>query len=117
MEIDLDRLRGRVLQLSTLSFGISLGLAVIAGLGAFAIGLVRSPLLIAIVLLQATSLPFIVAATAIGLQLGLMKPATDAALVGAGLVSVVAFPLAALTLLKQMGIRADPGRVLKSAKS
>jgi len=68
-------------------------------------------------LLQATSLPFIVAATAIGLQLRLMSPATGAALVGAGLVSVVAFPLAALTLLRQMGIRDGPGRVLESAKT
>ena len=68
-------------------------------------------------LLQATSLPFIVAATAIGLQLRLMSPATAAALVGAGLVSVVAFPLAALTLLRQRGIGADPGRVLESAKT
>lgn len=68
-------------------------------------------------LLHATSLPFIVAATAIGFQLGLMSPATAAALVGAGLVSVVVFPLAALTLLKQMGIRADPRRVLESAKT
>ena len=50
-------------------------------------------------LLQATSLPFIVAASAIGLQLRLIRPATGAALVGAGLVSVVAFPLLALTLL------------------
>ena len=51
-------------------------------------------------LLQATSLPFIVAATAIGLQLGLVSPATGAALVGAGLASVVVFPLAALMLLR-----------------
>jgi Kef-type K+ transport system membrane component KefB len=51
-------------------------------------------------LLQATSLPFIVAATAIGLELRLIRPATGAALVGAGLVSVIAFPALALMLLR-----------------
>ena len=50
-------------------------------------------------LLQATSLPFIVAATAIGLDLGLIDAATRAALIAAGLLSVVVFPLAAVTLL------------------
>jgi Kef-type K+ transport system membrane component KefB len=50
-------------------------------------------------LLQATSLPFIVAATAIGVSLGEIAPATAAALVAAGLLSVVLFPLTAVTLL------------------
>ena len=50
-------------------------------------------------LLQATSLPFIVAATAIGVNLGEIAPATAAALVAAGLLSVVLFPLSAVTLL------------------
>jgi len=50
-------------------------------------------------LLQATSLPFIVAATAIGVSLGEISPATAAALVAAGLLSVLLFPLTALTLL------------------
>jgi Kef-type K+ transport system membrane component KefB len=52
-------------------------------------------------LLQATSLPFIVAATGIGLELGLLDAAESAALVGAGLVSVLAFPLAGLLLLRR----------------
>src|SRR3954454_8682817 len=43
-------------------------------------------------LLQATSLPFIVAATAIGLELKLIDAAGSAALVAAGLLSVVIFP-------------------------
>lgn len=51
-------------------------------------------------LLQATTLPFLVTATAIGVALELMTPTTAAALVAAGLVSVVAFPLAALALLR-----------------
>lgn len=51
-------------------------------------------------LLQATSLPFIVATTQIGLELGAISQATAAALVGAGLLSVIVFPLTAVTLLK-----------------
>ena len=51
-------------------------------------------------LLQATSLPFIVTATQIGLLLGQITPVTAAALVSAGLLSVVAFPPVALGLLR-----------------
>jgi Kef-type K+ transport system membrane component KefB len=52
-------------------------------------------------LLQATSLPFIVAATMIGIDLGLLDRATGAGLVAAGLISVLLFPLLALTLLRR----------------
>jgi len=51
-------------------------------------------------LLQATSLTFIVAATQIGEQLQLISSATSAALVAAGLLSVIIYPLIALTLLR-----------------
>jgi Kef-type K+ transport system membrane component KefB len=51
-------------------------------------------------ILQATSLPFIVAASAIGLELGLIDAAESAALIGAGLLSVLAFPVAGLALLR-----------------
>jgi Kef-type K+ transport system membrane component KefB len=51
-------------------------------------------------LMQATSLPFIVAASTIGVELQLVDPAESAALIGAGLLSVLLFPLAALTALK-----------------
>ena len=51
-------------------------------------------------LLQATSFSFVIVATQIGLQLGIMVPATATALVGAGLVSVVAFPAIAFNLLR-----------------
>src|SRR5919202_3161156 len=51
-------------------------------------------------MLQATSLPFIVAATAIGMDLHLLDAAAGAALVGAGLLSVLIFPLAGLLLLR-----------------
>jgi Kef-type K+ transport system membrane component KefB len=50
-------------------------------------------------LLQATSLPFIVTAAEIGLLLHLITPVNSAALVSAGLLSVVAFPPVALALL------------------
>lgn len=50
-------------------------------------------------LLQATSLPFIVAATAIGIELGAIEPGTAAAFIAAGLLSVVIFPATALALL------------------
>jgi Kef-type K+ transport system membrane component KefB len=52
-------------------------------------------------IMQATSLPFIVAATAIGTELGLIDAAASAALVGAGLLSVLAFPLLGLALLRR----------------
>ena len=51
-------------------------------------------------LLQATSLSFLVVAGQIGVQLNLLRPAVYAALVAAGLLSVLLFPLAALTLLR-----------------
>jgi Kef-type K+ transport system membrane component KefB len=52
-------------------------------------------------LMQATSLPFIVAATGIGMELDLLDAATGAALVGAGLLSVLLFPVAGLVLLRR----------------
>ena len=51
-------------------------------------------------LLQATSLPFIVAATMIGLDLGLVEESSAAALIAAGLLSVIVFPVTALALLR-----------------
>jgi Kef-type K+ transport system membrane component KefB len=51
-------------------------------------------------LLQATSLPFIVTAAQIGMTLQLFSSVTGAALVCAGLLSVIAFPPAALALLR-----------------
>ncbi len=52
-------------------------------------------------LLQATSLPFLVTAAEIGVALGEITPVTGAALVSAGLLSVVVFPLVAVTLLRE----------------
>jgi Kef-type K+ transport system membrane component KefB len=56
---------------------------------------------LALALLQATSLPFIVTATQIGVTLGKITPITAAALVCAGLLSVLIFPLCALSTLRR----------------
>lgn len=55
---------------------------------------------VAAAFLQATSLPFIVAAVQIGERLGALAPASGAALIAAGLVSVLFFPAIALALLR-----------------
>jgi Kef-type K+ transport system membrane component KefB len=52
-------------------------------------------------LFQATSLPFIVAGTMIGLDLGLIDAAGSAALVASGLLSVVIFPALGIGLLRR----------------
>ncbi len=49
-------------------------------------------------LLQATSLPFIVTATMIGVEIGALTAGVAAAFVGAGLLSALIFPVVALTL-------------------
>lgn len=59
----------------------------------------RPSQLIAAGLLQATSLSIPVVAGAIGVKLGLVTPANNAALVAAGLLSVIAFPLLAVPRL------------------
>jgi Kef-type K+ transport system membrane component KefB len=56
---------------------------------------------VAAALLQATSLPFIVAATQIGVELGRISAVTAAAVVSAGLLSVLIFPAIALSLLRE----------------
>ena len=54
-------------------------------------------------LLQATSLSIPVVAGQIGVDLGLIRPTNYVALVAAGLLSVVVFPLVSLTLLRERG--------------
>jgi Kef-type K+ transport system membrane component KefB len=66
-------------------------------------------------LFQATSLPFIVASTAIGASLHLLSEATAAGLVAAGLLSVLIFPLVGLTMLKRGGPAAAPPPVAPAA--
>ena len=59
LEVDVDRLRGRVLRLAGLGFAVSFVLALAAGFGLHAGGLVKSPLLVAI-MLSATSLGVVI---------------------------------------------------------
>jgi hypothetical protein len=56
-------------------------------------------------LLQATSLPFIVTATEIGVAVDAVAPVTAAALVTAGLLSVVLFPPLAVSRLSRLAAR------------
>jgi Kef-type K+ transport system membrane component KefB len=55
-------------------------------------------------LMQGTSLPFIVAGTAIGQDLGLISAGSSAALIAAGLLSVLIFPALSLALLRGGGM-------------
>ena len=67
MEISFERLRGRILKLTGLAFLVSIGLALISGSGIGALGLVGSPLLLAIILL----------ATSLGLVIPVLKDAGE----------------------------------------
>lgn len=55
--------------------------------------------LLASALLQATSLPFLLTAAQVGLQMGLLSRSTSTAVAGAGMLSVLTFPPIALRLL------------------
>ena len=99
---DLDALAADASNLAMLPIFLA-ALVVVRGLPALALPPRRSTRARVAVagLLQATSLPFIVAATAIGLELGLIDAAESAALIGAGLLSVLIFPLLGVTLLRR----------------
>jgi hypothetical protein len=58
--------------------------------------------------ITATSLPLLIALADIGQQDGVMLPATAAALVGAGVLSVLIFPLVAVGLHRRPAIRQEP---------
>jgi Kef-type K+ transport system membrane component KefB len=64
-------------------------------------GLIPSSRILIAGLMQATTLPFLVAATAIGVDIGVISGANAAALIAAGLLSVVIFPAASLVLLRR----------------
>ena len=65
LEVELDRLRGRLLRLPALGLGVSMVLAVATGFVLKATGQVRSPLLVAMILL----------ATSVGLVVPVLKDA------------------------------------------
>jgi Kef-type K+ transport system membrane component KefB len=97
---DLDALLGSASTVVMVPIFLA-ALLVVRGLPALLYrGVLSSRQLVAAALMQATSLPFIVAATAIGQELGLIDAAGSAALIGAGLLSVVIFPASALGLLR-----------------
>ena len=78
-----------------------LALLLVRGLAALAFrGVLTSREIAAAGLLQATSLPLIVTATQIGVATGRMTSVTAAGLVCAGLLSVMIFPVGALSLLR-----------------
>ena len=54
LEIDVQRLRGRILRLTSIGFAVSFAIAVVLGLGLKAGGLVKSPLFVAIVLVASS---------------------------------------------------------------
>jgi Kef-type K+ transport system membrane component KefB len=60
-------------------------------------------MLVSAALLQATSISFLVVVAEIGRELELLSEGSAAALIAAGLLSVVIFPLTALTLLRREG--------------
>jgi Kef-type K+ transport system membrane component KefB len=62
-------------------------------------GVLSGPRRTALAVLQSTALPLIVVITEIGLRTDQMKPENATALVGAGMLSVLLFPLAAFAIL------------------
>ena len=115
IQFDLDALFGSASAMARVPL-LLVALLLVRGLPAFVYRslLDRGQLTVA-GLLQATSLPFIVAASMIGLELGLLDRATGAALIAAGLLSVLVFPLLALTLLRR-GQRYPERRVARSPR-
>jgi Kef-type K+ transport system membrane component KefB len=63
--------------------------------------------LLPMALLASTALPLVVAITEIGLQTGKMRPANAAALVGAGMLSVLLFPTTAFALRRRARVTPD----------
>jgi Kef-type K+ transport system membrane component KefB len=94
LEIDFDRLRGRTLALTSAAFALSFALAAGAGLVLGATGLVRSPLLIAVIL-AATSLGIILPGLKDAGQVG--TPFGQVVVAGASIAEVV--PIVLLSLL------------------
>ena len=68
----------------------------------------------ALALFSATGLPLIVAITTIGVAAGQMRASTSAALVGAGMLSVVIFPMVGGSLLARSATAGDPALMVGS---
>ncbi len=65
----------------------------------------RATALVPLALLSASALPLVVAITEIGTEVGVMRAEEAAALVGAGMLSILLYPLLALAL-RRRAIRA-----------
>jgi Kef-type K+ transport system membrane component KefB len=109
MGIDLDALTSSVGALLKLPLFLALFL-VVRGLPALLLYRRELPRneRAALALFSATALPLVVAITHIGVDQGHMTTSTAAALVGAGVLSVLIFPAAALALRRQGGLAAEP---------
>ena len=101
LRFDLDSLRASPSALARVPFYVLALLAARAIPAALYIPVVGRRGAVVAGLLQATSLPFLVTATSIGVSIGAIRPVNAAALVCAGLLSVVLFPLAALALVRR----------------
>jgi Kef-type K+ transport system membrane component KefB len=101
MDIDLDALVSSARALIELPLFLGLFLLV-RGLPAMVLyrGLLDRTERRALALLSATQLPLVVAITTIGVESGHMRPSTAAALVGAGVLSVLLYPAMALALTR-----------------
>jgi Kef-type K+ transport system membrane component KefB len=110
VRFDLGALTGSAATLAMVPLFLA-ALLLVRGLPAvFYRGLLGRRELLVAGLFQATSLPFLVTTVAIGAELGLIGPGEGAALVGAGLLSVLAFPAAGLALLRGGVTNAPPPR-------
>jgi Kef-type K+ transport system membrane component KefB len=103
LEVDYDRLRGRLLRLTSLGYALSLGIALVVGLALKAGDLVRSPLLIAIML----------SATGLGIILPILKDAGETStpfgrvvIAGASIAEVVPIVLLSLFFSGKGGLGA-----------
>jgi Kef-type K+ transport system membrane component KefB len=110
IQFDLDALLGGASTLALVPLFLA-ALVAVRGLPALLYrGTLTPRQTLAAALLQSTSLPFVVAASMIGIELGLIDAATGAGLVAAGLLSVLLFPLAALSVLRVTD-RREPGPI------
>ena len=67
---------------------------------------------VALGFLSATELPLVIAIAAIGVKSGRLRPETAASLIGAGMVSVLLFPITALSLRRTAAPRSDSQSVV-----
>ena len=101
IQLDLGALLAGGSTLATVAIFL-VGLLIVRGIPALIYRRIAGPRLTVVAgLLQATSLPFLVAGARIGVELGRMSQTTATALVAAGMLSVLIFPPAALSLLQR----------------